>query len=267
MSDSSDKLGVITPPTDPEELFTMIDGKRVKVVKTPEIKETAEPTIHFHNDLDQPGIDITAGLSGVSITSPANNDLLAFDSTSGQWINQTAVGAAVVPEGGTTTNLTLVQPTIGTMAATGGTATNLTLVTPTIGTPTLTGGTLTNSVLVTPTIGTMTATGGTATNLNLATPTIGTPTLTGGTLTNSVLVTPTIGTPTVTGGTATNHILVTPTIGTPSLTGGTLNPIQYNAGGTVGVDGTAVYVKTIVAGTADTWGTITFTKGIATGVS
>src|SRR3990167_2180558 len=205
--DYTKDLGVVIPPTEPEQLFTMIGKEKVAIVRNPEIKETPETLIHHHNDLDQPWIDITSGLAGTSITSPDNNDLLAYDTPSGLWINQTAVGAAVVPEGGTTTNLTLVQPTIGTMSATGGTATNL--------------------IAVTPTIGTMTATGGTATNL----------------------------------------VLITPTIGTPALTGGTLNPIAYQAGGTVGVDGTAVYVKTIVAGTADTWGTITFTKGIATSVN
>src|SRR3990167_7746905 len=245
--DYTKDLGVVIPPTEPEQLFTMIGKEKVAIVRNPEIKETPETLIHHHNDLDQPWIDITSGLAGTSITSPDNNDLLAYDTPSGLWINQTAVGAAVVPEGGTTTNLTLVQPTIGTMSATGGTATNL--------------------IAVTPTIGTMTATGGTATNLVLITPTIGTPAVTGGTATNLTAVTPPVGTPAITGGTATNLILVTPTIGTPSLTGGTLNPIAYQAGGTVGVDGTAVYVKTIVAGTADTWGTITFTKGIATSVN
>ena len=243
-SDPLKSFGIETPSTEPEKLFTTVEGKKVEVVKNPAIKDVPEPVIHYHNDLDQPGVDITTGLAGGSITSPANNDLLAYDSASGNWTNQNAVNAAVVPEGGTTTSLTLVQPTIGTMTATGGTATSLTLVTPTIGTPALTGGTLTNSVLVTPTIGT--------------------PALTGGTLTNSVLVTPTIGTPTMTGGTITNGVLVTPTIGTPSLTGGTVNPIQFSAGGTVGVDGTAVYIKNLVPGDL---GTIVFTKGIATSVS
>src|SRR3990167_566881 len=243
----------------------MIGGEKVAIEKNPEIKDEPEPLIHHHNDLEQPGIDITSGLSGVNITSPANNDLLAYNSPSGQWINQTAVGAAVVPEDGTTTNLTLVQPTIGTMAATGGTATNLRLVTPTIGTPALTGGTLTNSILVTPTIGTPTMTGGTATNLVAVTPTIGTMTAIGGTATNLTAVTPTIGTMAATGGTLTNGVLITPTIGTPSLTGGTLNPIAYQAGGTVGVDGTAVYVKTVDFGASSvTYGTVVFTKGITT---
>src|SRR3990167_7950133 len=133
-------FGVAIPPTEPEQLFTMIGKEKVAIVRNPEIKETPETLIHHHNDLDQPGIDITSGLAGTSITSAANNDLLAYDTPSGLWINQTAVGAAVVPEGGTTTSLTLVQPTIGTMSATGGTATNLILVTPTISTHVLKAG-------------------------------------------------------------------------------------------------------------------------------
>lgn len=102
----------------------------------------------------------------------------------------------------------------------------------------------------------------------LSSPVIGTMNATGGTATNLTLVTPTVGTPTVTGGTATNITLVTPTIGTPALTGGTVNPIQFNCGGTVGVSGTAIYVKTVdFSGSAVTYGTIVFTKGIATSVS
>ena len=248
MVETFDQFNVKTPSLETVDEFTIIDGKEVKVVRSSEMNDEPEPSIHHHNDLDQPGIDITSGLSGTTITSPVDNDLLAYDTASGKWINQTAIGAKVVPEGGTTTSLTLVTPTIGTMTATGGTATNLTLVTPTIGTPSLIGGTLTNSALVTSTIGT--------------------PTVTGGTATNHVLVTPTIGTPAITGGTATNLIIVTPTIGTPSLTGGTVNPIAYQVGGTVGVDGTATYVKTVdFVGSTVTYGTIVFTKGIATTVS
>jgi hypothetical protein len=262
--DLSEKdFGVPIPPVEPEKLFTTIEGKKVEVVKVPTLKEAPEATIHHHNDLDQPGIDITSGITDIAIASPSNNDLLAYDTPSGKWTNQNAVNARVVPEGGTTTSLTLVQPTIGTMTATGGT-----YATGTFGTPTITGGTATSLTLVTPTLS-----GGTANTLTLVTPTIGTMAATGGTL-----VTPTIGTPTITGGTydlgtftspalsggtASNLILTTPTVGTPALTGGTVNPILYQIGGVAGADGTIVYMKTA----APTYGTVVFTKGIATSVS
>ncbi len=226
-----DQYDVKIPSLSPEDEFTYIDGVKVKIVRPGEMKDEPDPTIHHHNNLDQPAIDLSREVIG----SILHSDLSGV--TSDQHHAQLhaashASGGGDDLSGRTLANMTLnsgtlVSPVIGTPAVTGGTATSLTLVTPTVGTPTVTGGTLTNSTLVTPTIGTMTATGGTATNLTL----------------------------------------VTPTIGTPSLTGGTVNPIAYQAGGTVGVDGTAIYVKTISSGTASAWGTITFTKGIATSVS
>ena len=216
MIDTFDQFNVKTPSLEAVDEFTIIDGKQVKVVRAPEMKDEPDPSIHHHNNLDQPTIDLNRDVVGTILHA----DLSSV--TSDQHHAQTH--AASHTSGGADD---LTGQTLSAIILTGGR---------------MTGGTVNTS-----SIGTMSATGGTATNLTL--------------------VTPTVGTPTVTGGTLTNVNLVTPTIGTPSLIGGTVNPIAYQAGGTVGIDGTAIYVKTIVAGTADTWGTITFTKGIATTVS
>lgn len=188
---STEDFGVPAPSTKPEKLFEDIVTPEIKVVKSPEMKDTPEPTVHYHNDLDQPSIDINTDITGV----------LAHSALSGVTADQHHA-----------------QSHVSSHASGGG--------------DDLSGKTLANM-----------------------------------TLNSGTLISPVIGTMNATGGTATNLTAVTPTIGTPSLTGGTLNPTAYQAGGTVGVDGTAIYVKTIVGGAADTWGTITFTKGIATSVS
>ena len=216
-----------TPSLEAKDEFTIIDGKEVKVVRTPEMKDEPEPTIHHHNNLDQPAIDLTREVTGTVL----HNDLGGV--TSDQ--HHTKLHAASHTSGGADD---LTGITLTNMVYNGGTATSM--------------------KLVTPTIGTMASTGGTANTL-----TLGTPTITGGTYSLG-----TFGTPTIIGGTATSLNLVTPTIGTPSLTGGTVNPIAYSVGGTVGVDGTVVYIKTVdFGGTTTTSGTIVFRKGIATNVS
>lgn len=49
------------------------------------------------------------------------------------------------------------------------------------------------------------------------------------------------------------------TIGTPSLSAGTVNPSLYQAGGTSGVDGSIIYVKTVdFVGSTTTLGTVRF---------
>ena len=211
-----DQYEVKSPSLEVVDEFTIIDGQKVKVVRSPEMKDSPEPSIHHHNSLDQPAIDVGRDVIGTILHS----DL-----------------------GGVTADQHHAQ--LHAASHTSGGADDLAGIT--LANLILSGGRMTGGTINTSSIGTMSATGGTATNLTL--------------------VTPTVGTPTITGGTATSIALVTPTIGTPSLTGGTVNPIAYQVGGTVGVDGTAVYVKTIVSGTADTWGTIVFTKGIATTVS
>ena len=161
------------------------ESKKIKVVHSPELKDEPEPAIHFHNDLDQPAINIATDiigtlnhddLGGVSANQHhAQLHASSHSSGGGDDISGQTYSAFTINSG------TLISPVIGTPTVTGGTATNLRLVTPTIGTMNATGGTATNLTAVTPTIGTMAATGGTATNLTLVTPTIGTPTVTGGT--------------------------------------------------------------------------------------
>lgn len=180
-----DQYEVNIPSLDPAQEFTLVNGVKVPVVKTSEMKDEPESTIHHHNNLDQPAIDLTREVIGAiqhsdlsGVTSDQHHaQTHAASHTSGGADDLTGITLASV----TVNSGTLVSPVIGTPAITGGTTTNITMVTPTIGTPTVTGGTLTNSSLVTPTIGTMASTGGTATNLTLVTPTIGTPTITGGT--------------------------------------------------------------------------------------
>jgi hypothetical protein len=86
---------------------------------------------------------------------------------------------------------------------------------------------------------------------------LGTAQITGGTANNQV-----VGTPNITGGTTANQ-----TIGTPSLSGGTLNPGVYQASGTAGATGTAVYIKTITGGTASAWGTIITNNGLVLSIN
>jgi len=181
----ADQYDIKIPSLAPQDEFTTIDGKQVKVVRPGEMKDEPEPTIHHHNNLDQPAIDLTrevigaiqhSDLSGVT-ADQHHAQTHAASHTSGGADDLIGITlASVIINSGT-----LVSPVIGTPAITGGTITSISLVTPTVGTPTVTGGTLTNSVLVTPTIGTPTMTGGTANSLTL----LGT-TQMGGTITNKV---------------------------------------------------------------------------------
>lgn len=105
--------------------------------------------------------------------------------------------------------------------------------------------------------------------------TISQPSVTGGTFTNPLITTGTantsafnngtLGTPQINNGTFNNGV-----IGTPSLTGGTLTPSlenagSYQTGGTGGISGSIVYVKTVnFAGSTTTMGTLVFTNGLIT---
>ncbi len=109
-------------------------------------------------------------------------------------------------------------------------------------------GTIANSLLTGGTVNTSIWQGGTINGI----------TSEGGTLNNGVY-----GSPQINGGTLINGVL-----GTPSLTGGTVNPAVYQAGGTVGVAGTFVYIKTIdFIGQTDTLGTIKILNGIVTSIT
>ena len=262
----ADVYDIKIPSLAPQDEFTTVDGKQVKVVRPGEMKEEPEPSIHHHNNLDQPSIDLTrevigaiqhSDLSGVT-ADQHHAKTHAASHTSGGADDLTGITlASVIINSGT-----LVSPVIGTPAITGGTITSISLVTPTVGTPTVTGGTLTNvtaNTLTIPTggwVGMGTAglrwvfngpsssidfEGGTQVDLqgadlvdvgNLHVEHGGLY-VTGGTITSGTLVTPTIGTMTATGGTATNLTLVTPTIGTPTITGGTASFDRVSIGGTV----------------------------------
>lgn len=76
----------------------------------------------------------------------------------------------------------------------------------------------------------------------------GTPALIGGSLINTQ-----VGTSLIFGG----------TIGTSLIQGGTVNAGTYQVGGTGGVTGSIVYIKTVSPGT--TFGTLSFTAGLITG--
>jgi hypothetical protein len=82
-------------------------------------------------------------------------------------------------------------------------------------------------------------------------------TVTSGTISGVLL-----GTSTVQGGTIANAL-----IGTSTVTGGTVNPASFSIVGTAGATGTAIYVKTITAGTASDWGTIAVVKGLVISIT
>ena len=110
------------------------------------------------------------------------------------------------------------------------------------------GGSVTNASIQGGTMPNAYITGGTINNT-----TFGTPSMTGGTFNNNVL-----GTPSVNGGTYNNAVM-----GTPSVIGGTANFATYQVGGSAGVSGSIVYLKT----TAPTFGTLSFIGGLITAFS
>src|SRR3990167_7141376 len=72
-----------------------------------------------------------------------------------------------------------------------------------------------------------------------------------------------LGTSQITGGT-----LAAALVGTSTLTGGTVNPTVYQTCGTVGTNGTVIYIKTVdFSGSATTSGTVIFNNGIAISIT
>lgn len=233
MIDRLEQYDIKTPSLEAVDEFTIIDGKEVKVIRSPEMKEEPEPSIHHHNNLDQPSIDLTREVTGTilhsdlsGVTSDQHHaQLHAASHTSGGVDDLTGITLTnMVYNGGTATSLKLVTPTIGTMAATGGTATNLTLITPTIAD-------FTNAIHA----HTSNATGGTVSHTSLSN----------------------IGTNTHTQ--IDSHI---------SSSGTTVHGLGSMSIQNIGANGTAVYIKTVdFGGTSVTSGTIIFTNGIATTIS
>lgn len=123
--------------------------------------------------------------------------------------------------------------TDGTLSFTAGTITNILLNEGTVANVILTGATINTSIFE----------GGTVNGL----------TAEGGTMNNGVY-----GSPKINGGTFNNGV-----IGSPSLTGGTVNPSALLFQGTIGVNGSVIYMKTV----APTYGTIVFSGGLITSFS
>ena len=127
------------------------------------IKAYVESQIESENELSE--------LNDVNITSVANEDVLAYDSGTSKWINQSAAEAGLVTLTGseTLTNKILTSPVINT--PTGDVATIT-------GSQTLTNKTLTSPVINTPTGDVATITGSqTLTNKTLTSPTLTSPVL------------------------------------------------------------------------------------------
>ena len=127
------------------------------------IKAYVDSQIATENELSE--------LNDVNITSVANEDVLAYDSGTSKWINQSAAEAGLVSLTGTETltNKTLTSPVINT--PTGDVATIT-------GSQTLTNKTLTSPVINTPTGDVATITGSqTLTNKTLTSPTLTSPVL------------------------------------------------------------------------------------------
>ena len=155
MADIFDQYQTDTPSLKTADEFTIIDGKKVKVVRPSEMKDEPEVAIHHHNNLDQPSIDLGSEIVG----SIAHSDLTGV--TSDQHHAQTH--AASHTSGGADD---LTGQTLAAIILSGGRMTGGTVNTSSIGTPTITGGAATNLILVTPTVGTPTVTGGTATGFD-----------------------------------------------------------------------------------------------------
>lgn len=92
--------------------------------------------------------------------------------------------------------------------------------------------------------------------------------VTAGTISSIAFASGTLSTGTITTSLFNLGTINTSVIGTPNLTGGTLNPTAFQGGGTVGVSGTAVYVKTVnFGGSSTTLGTIVSQNGIITTIN
>lgn len=116
----------------------------------------------------------------------------------------------------------------------------------TLGTANIMGGTVNQSLVENGSVANNIVTGAT----------ISASSFTGGTLLNNTVNTGTINTSLLSGGTGNNLVL-----GTPNITGGTSNAGTYQTGGTGGVTGSIIYVKTV---SGPTFGTLSFTNGLIT---
>lgn len=131
----------------------------------------------------------------------------------------------------------------------------------------ISGGTINTSIWQGGTINGNISDGGTWTGGTHNNGIFGTPSVTGGTI-NSPLISggtannQTLGTPSITGGTNINQTINNATIGTPTITGGTCNAGTYQVGGSAGLSGSIIYIKTISPGT--TFGTLSFLGGLIT---
>ena len=151
-------IGSATGITDFKDEDNMSSDSATAVASQQSIKAYVDAQIATENELSE--------LNDVTITSVANEDVLAYDSVTSKWINQSAAEAGLVSLTGTETltNKTLTSPVINTPTGdvatiTGSqTLTNKTLTSPVINTPTgdvatITGSqTLTNKTLTTPTL-------------------------------------------------------------------------------------------------------------------
>jgi hypothetical protein len=139
-----------TTVTDILDEDTMSSDSATALATQQSIKAYVDAQITANNELNE--------ITDVTITSVADNEVLAYDSTSGDWINQTAAEAGLVTLTGTETltNKTLTTPIIAAISNTG----TITLPTSTdtlVGratTDTLTNKTLTSAVLNTGVSGT-----------------------------------------------------------------------------------------------------------------
>ena len=183
---------VKTPSLQIADEYTILEGKKIPVVRPGEMKDEPEPAIHHHNDLDQPSINVESDIVGIiqhsdlgGVTADQHHaQTHAASHTSGGADDLTGITlTSVTISGGTANSTTLVTPTLAnytnaththTSAATGGTLAPGG-VTSIIAGSHLTGGTITSAGTI--------SLAGTLTSINLVTPTVGTPTITGGTAT------------------------------------------------------------------------------------
>lgn len=92
--------------------------------------------------------------------------------------------------------------------------------------------------------------------------------ITGGTETNPVINTGTVNTSAFDNGTLGTCQITGGTVGTALIAGGTSNQAAYQTGGTAGVSGSIVYVKTVnFAGSTTTLGTLQFLNGLIVSAS